>query len=210
MLVSLATVFSLTRNVRTRLNHLKAAKDRSQLENIDKKFRERARNRFRTPQQSTYSGTRLLVNKNVVTNPSEVCAAWATHFESLGTSKLPESAPLQDLQSRLTYYQSTSLQNEDSVLESEIDIMEIDTEIGKLKQGKSPVPDGILPEHIIHSGPIFKLWLKKIFNYIDPNNFQTPPLFQSTKEKGETQCKLKITGASHLHLLLESSLSVLY
>ena len=33
---------------------------------------------------------------------------------------------------------------------------------------KSPAcgPDGILPEHVIHSGPIFKLWLKKIFNCI--------------------------------------------
>ena len=90
--------------------------------------------------------------------------------------------------------------------------MEIDTEIGKLKQGKSPGPDGILPEHIIHSGPIFKLWLKKILSALKlfPNHFQTPPLFQSTKEKGETQRKLQITGASHLHLLLESSLSVLY
>ena len=193
MLVSLATVFSLTkRNVRTRLNHLKAAKDRSQLENIDKKFRERARNRFRTPQQSTYSGTRLLVNNNVVTSPSEVCAAWATHFESLGTSKLPESAPFQDLQSRLTYYQSTSLQNEDSVLESEIDIMEIDTEIGKLKQGKSPGPDGILPEHIIHSGPIFKLWLKllsalKLF----PNHFHHCSNLQRKRERPNANFKLQ-------------------
>ena len=118
-----------------------------------------------------------------------MCAAWATHFESLGTSKLPESAPLQDLQSRLTYYQSTSLQNEDSVLESEIDIMEIDTEIGKLKQGKSPGPDGILPEHIIHSGPIFKLWLKKIFNYIIslevvPQSFSNTTIVPIYKGKG--------------------------
>ena len=96
---------------------------------------------------------------------------------------------MQDLQSRLTYYQSTSLQNEDSVLESEIDIMEIDTEIGKLKQGKSPGPDGILPEHIIHSGPIFKLWLKKIFNYIIslevvPQSFSNTTIVPIYKGKG--------------------------
>ena len=38
--------------------------------------------------------------------------------------------------------------------------------IAKLNQGKSCGPDGILFEYVIYSGPIFILWLKKVFNCI--------------------------------------------
>lgn len=52
------------------------------------------------------------------------------------------------------------------MLDTEIDITEIDASIAKLKAGKSCGPDGIYQEHLVHSGPIFGLWLKKIFNCI--------------------------------------------
>ena len=63
-------------------------------------------------------------------------------------------------------YQSCSLQNEDFILDCEIDITEIEAAIAKLNQGKSCGSDGILSEHVIYSGPIFKWWLKKVFNCI--------------------------------------------
>ena len=55
-----------------------------------------------------------------------------------------------------------------------IEIEQIESATAKLKQGKSAGPDGIIPEHVIHSGPIFKLWLKKIFNCIVSLE-ETPP-----------------------------------
>ena len=151
------------RNVRAKLNLLRAQKDRAQTESIDKMFKRKHRNRFHAPKQSP-SGTRLLVDGNVVTSPAEVSTTWATHFEHLGSSRISDNQVLQDLQSKLTSYLSCSLQNEDYVLDTDIEIEEVEAAIAKLKQGKSAGPDGILPEHIIYSGPIFKVWLKEIFN----------------------------------------------
>ena len=70
-------------------------------------------------------------------------------------------------------YQSSSLQNEDYILDTEINIEEIEAAIIKLKHGKSCGPDDILPEHIMYSGPVFKLWLKKISNGVI--HFKTVP-----------------------------------
>ena len=68
------------------------------LESIDKMFKVKTKRRFHVTQQSL-SDTRLLIENNVVTSEAEVTAAWATHFEQLGSSKLLESPVLQEVQS---------------------------------------------------------------------------------------------------------------
>lgn len=153
------------RNVRMKLNQLQARKDRSHIETIDRMFKTKDKKRFHAPKQSP-SGTRLLVDNNIITNSTDVSTAWATHFEQLGSSRIAENQVLQELQSKVLSYQSRSLHNEDYILDTDIEVTEIDAAIANLKKGKSAGPDGILPEHIIYSGPIFKLWLKKIYNYI--------------------------------------------
>ena len=85
------------RNVLTRLNQLRALKDCSHSESIDKMFKDKAKKRFHVPWQSP-RGTRLFIDGNVVTSQAEVSAAWANDFEQLGSSKVPESPVLQQLQ----------------------------------------------------------------------------------------------------------------
>ena len=152
------------RNVRMKLSQLRAQKDRSYTESIDRMFK-KDRKRFQVPKSSP-SGTRLVVEGNIVASPTEVSAAWASHFKQLGSSRISDSPALQELQSKLASYQSCSLGNEDYIFDTEIEIEEMESAIAKLKQGKSAGPDGIIPEHAIHSVPIFKLWLKKFFNCI--------------------------------------------
>ena len=73
------------RSVRSRLNQLRALKERSVTETIDCMFENKVKKRFRLPRQSP-SGTTLLIENDVETNQDEVSAAWATHFEQLGSS----------------------------------------------------------------------------------------------------------------------------
>ena len=83
-----------------KLNHIQTQKDRHFTETIDERFRTRNKKRFQLPKQSP-SGTRLLVDSNVVSGPAEVSTQWATHLEQLGSSQISENQVLQELQSTL-------------------------------------------------------------------------------------------------------------
>ena len=113
------------KKVQTRLNQLRAGKDRLHSEHIDDNFRARYNKRFRSPRDGTPSGSRLQVNNNIITCPDDVMSAWVTHFETLGSSKVQESPLLQQLQSSIPLLHSLSLNNEDYVLDVPITIEEI-------------------------------------------------------------------------------------
>ena len=55
----------------------------------------------------------------------------------------------------MSSYQSSSLQNEDYILDTEINIEQVEAAIAKLKHGG---PDAIASAYH-YSGPISKLWL---------------------------------------------------
>ena len=56
--------------------------------------------------------------------------------------------------------------NEDSTLDWDVTVEEIQGMIKKLKKGKSPGPDGMVSEHILFGGGTLILWLKHMFNSI--------------------------------------------
>ena len=96
------------KNVRDKINQLQARKERQNAELLDRMFKNKDRRRFCTPNQSP-SGTTLMIDNNVVSNPSEVTTKWATHFEQLGSTKVLENP---ELQLNVAMYQSCSLLNE--------------------------------------------------------------------------------------------------
>ena len=102
----------------------------------------------------------------MTTNSPEVSSTWAMGFEQLSASQISDNQVLQELQSEVLSYQSQSLQNEDFILNTDIEISEVEAAMKKLKQRKSAGPDGISPEHLIYGDPVLKLWLKKVFNCI--------------------------------------------
>ena len=139
------------KDVGSRIN---AVKERLQAEYHDKKFKVKANNRFHTLSQGTDGCSRLLID---ITNKLEVFAAWVSHFEQLGSSKVSESITIQ---AKISSYKSSLLLNEDYVLDTEMNIEEIEAAIAKMK---CCGPDGILPEYLIYSDPTFRMRLKIIF-----------------------------------------------
>ena len=152
------------KEVRNKINELKARKDRLQAESMDKKFSERAKSRFCTPYEGKPCGSRLLLDGKLSTSKDDIIAAWASHFRYLSESRISESPSLQHIQSQTDYLHRCSMENEDFILDVPITVDGIEGVIKLLKRGKSSGPDGILSEHIIYGGLSLKLWLLKIFN----------------------------------------------
>ena len=62
--------------------------------------------------------------------------------------------------------ESSSLFNEETILDYEVGIEELESAMKVLKLGKSSGADSLDPEHIVFGGETMKLWLKKVFNSI--------------------------------------------
>ena len=84
------------KKVQSRLNLLKAKKERLHSAQIDKQFREKARNRFKPPRSGCATSSRLEVNGNIIEDECEVLSAWAKHFEDLGASRIEHTSQLHD------------------------------------------------------------------------------------------------------------------
>ena len=54
--------------------------------------------------------------------------------------------------------------NKEDILDTVIDIEEIEGALKILKLGRSGGIDSLDPEHLYYGGEVLKLWLKKIFN----------------------------------------------
>ena len=85
------------KKVQSRLNLLKARKDRLDSAKIDEQFREKAENRFKPPRSACATTSRLESNGTIIENESEILSVWAKHFEELGTSKVDPSSQLRIL-----------------------------------------------------------------------------------------------------------------
>ena len=66
--------------------------------------------------------------------------------------------------STITDLEDKSFWNKEDILDTQIDVAEIEGALKTLKLGRSGGIDGLDPEHLYYGGEVLKLWLKKIFN----------------------------------------------
>ena len=96
-----------------------------------------------------------------------------------------------------------SFLNCENILDSEIDLEEIECALKALKLGKSGGIDSLDPEHICFGGETLRLWLKKIFNRIIaleqiPTTLNEGLIFPVHKGKAKTLSNQKVTEESPL------------
>ena len=77
-----------------------------------------------------------------------------------------QSSTLTEVESTIPDLEVSSFLNCENILDSEIDLEEIECALKALKLGKSGGIDSLDPEHICFGGETLRLWLKKIFNRI--------------------------------------------
>ena len=107
----------------------------------------------------------MRIDGNITSEPSELLSAWATHFQQLSESEIPDSDPIkEDIQP--LWSSSFTEDSEDLILDVPITAEEVEDALSSLKRRKSPGPDGVCNEHLLFGGPVVKAWLLQVYNAI--------------------------------------------
>ena len=124
--------------------------------------RENNRNRFKcSKSRSECNG--LKISGNICTDPQEIADHFSDYFENLAMSS--PSSTLIKVQSTILDLEISYFLTCENILDTEVEIEEIDGALKTLKLGKSGGIDSLNPEHYFGSETL-KLWLKKTFNRI--------------------------------------------
>ena len=153
-------------DVRQYLNKKRGKIERNKIQKRDNMFNERHPHRFRASTVSKHIPDKLLVDNNLITDPSHVLSTWADHFESLGQSQVSSSSPLSEIQKRVNDMERRSFNDNDNVLDVPFDVEEVGHAVNRLKLRRSGGPDNLSPEHIRYCGPVCLNWLCKVYNSI--------------------------------------------
>ena len=142
------------KRVRQYVAMCRAREERARIQARDTLFRENNRTHFRSSNPRT-ACKGLRINDSMCTNPQEIANHFRDHFKDLATSS--PSIP---------YLETSSFLNCENILDSEVDLEEIEGAVRALKLGKSGGSDSLDPEHMYYGGDTLKFWLKKVFNRI--------------------------------------------
>ena len=147
--------------VRQHVAFCRARLDRAKIQARDLMFKENQTHRFKHPKHRCECKC-LLIDGQIMTDPVEI----ASHFKEF-YQNLCSSSPTNHLDaatSTITDLEDMSFWNKEDILDTQIDVAEIEGGLRTLKLGKSGGIDGLDPEHLYYGGEALKLWLKKIFN----------------------------------------------
>ena len=112
-------------------------------------------------------------------------------------------------------HSSASYIEDDNVLSTEFDVEEIQHAMQHLRQGRAGGPDGVSPELLKHSGPVFQNWLCQIYNHTCqleqiPQCFKNDIVIPAFKGKGHDPLHVKsyrrVTLTSVIAKVLEIAL----
>ena len=151
----------------------------------------------------------------IISDTNGLLECWADHFHHLGQSQSISNESLQEFEKRVKDHSSSSYSEDDNVLGTEFDVEEIQHAIQRLRWGRAGGPDGVSPEHLKHSGPVFQNWLCQIYNHICrleqiPQCFKHGIVIPAFKGKGRDPLHMKsyrgVTLTSVIAKVLEIAL----
>ena len=151
------------KKVRQHVAMCRAREERAKIQARDTLFSENSRNRFKSSNPRVECKG-LRINENICTSPQEIAGRFRDYYKELATSS--QSSMLTEVESTIPDLEVSSFLNCENILDSEIDLEEIECALKALKLGKSGGIDSLDPEHICFGGETLRLWLKKIFNRI--------------------------------------------
>ena len=151
----------------------------------------------------------------IISDTNGLLECWADHFHHLGQSQSTSNESLQEFEKRVKDHSSSSYSEDNNVLGTEFDVEEIQHAIQRLRWGRAGGPDGVSPEHLKHSGPVFQNWLCQIYNHICrleqiPQCFKHGIVIPAFKKKGRDPLHMKsyrgVTLTSVIAKVLEIAL----
>ena len=122
---------------------------------------------FRSNHQVKTVCSKLLNEEGVVIiDTKDLLECWADHFHFLSKSQSDSNDSLLEFERKVNDHLLASYDESDNILDSEFSVEEILYAINCLKKGRACGPDGVSPEHLRFSGPVFQNWLCQIYNHI--------------------------------------------
>lgn len=147
--------------VRQYVASCRAKAERRKIQSRDWMFKENHNHRFKYSKNRSECKS-LLINDQIKTDPNEIANHFKLFYGNLCSSS--SSSHLDAIKSTIPDLVAKSYWNDDGILDTPIDVSEIEGALKTLKLGRSGGADGLDPEHVFFGGEVLKLWLKKIFN----------------------------------------------
>ena len=184
------------RAVQQHLNKQRARMERKLIQQRDDMFSSNHPRRFKSMNQAKPACEKLLVNDSLITDSEDLVTIWSNHFISQGKSQSSSNESLNLIQSDVHDFESVSLSEGDHVLDTAIEVEEVEFAINRLKRNRAGGPDKLSPEHLKFSGPVFRNWLCHVFNCITqleriPSCFKLGIVIPIYKGKGRDPLLIK-------------------
>ena len=156
------------KEVKRRIKICVAMEERKRVQRREHLFKTNAHSRFKLPQKRRKSQcTRLRMNGILISDPTELLAAWTSHFQKLAQSQIELHPGLQELQQKMATLSSTSFQKEETFLDVPFTEEEVECILQKkMKLKKASGPDDLTTEHLRYGGQVIVVWLMEILNAI--------------------------------------------
>ena len=151
-------------DVKQCLKLCKAKDERKRIQSRDIMVKTSDPGRFRLPKKRQSGCNKLCVDGEVYKDQNSLLQCWRNHFSMLGETAGSNNDLQNVVDSNLLYESSKA--NEDSVLDQDITLEEIDYAVKSMQNGKSSGPDNVSVEHLKYGGPGISRWLKRVFNAI--------------------------------------------
>ena len=151
---------------RERLRYCAAQAENRRLLRRDKMFASSHPHRFKLLGHRKKTCSRLKVNDTIITDTPGLLETRADHFSSLAQSKITDNHGLAVLASDIESLVTSSMDNEDYILDVPFTVEEVENAIKRLKRKKAPGADNLLAEHLIEGGQCVVIYLTYILNAI--------------------------------------------
>ena len=115
--------------------------------------------RFRSRARSKHVCEKLLFDSSLITDSEKLLCTRASHFKQQSCSQFSANDSLKDLQHKIQEFESGSFWECEDILNTSIDVEEVEHALRTLKPKRSGGPDNLSPEHLKHCVPIFRNWL---------------------------------------------------
>ena len=140
----------------------RARRERANIQKRDKLFREQHAHRFRVPKSQSECSRLLNDLQQPISDPAHILDQFRSYFSDLASSSMQAGDEISSAADRLTTLEEISVTHDDQVLDTEVDVDEVQSALRVLKLGRSKGADGLRAEYLVYGGPALTLWLKTI------------------------------------------------
>ena len=156
----------LRRAVRRRVKFCAARAERLRIQRRDLLFSTHNKYRFSALHKRRSGCGRLVVDGKIVTDLRARLDEWAQHFGGLAESNTDSIPALKVLSDKVDGLVGESLTNDEHLLDVPFSAVEVTGAVKRLKNRKSPGPDGVMAEHLKAGGESIIIWLMNILNAV--------------------------------------------